>query len=297
MKISQYKVPIILFFSFAVINILIFVARDIIVPAGASQDASHLIPFTGALETNLMALVIWPIMALLGGLIGLILTPVLIWVHKLVFGRNLRYGIEEVYKSEKYKRTFIGFFPSLMAINLSLMLSNKIGIQSILISESMFDIPLMRQPVTFLVGITLTLVVSFALFSGLWALLDAGIVFSNKEGIKKKGKESPPTIQSVGGWFNYLLKGYAGIGVLFAYYDLVLIFLAAISIIPELSPFILFVNFYLFLAYIIILPVVTIPATIVMDVLRDRRVKFTRNFAAKLGIIDKVEIELKKLER
>ena len=52
----------------------------------------------------------------------------------------------------------------------------------------------------------------------------------------------------------------------------------------------------MFLGYIVILPIITIPAINILDIFRDKIVEFTRNFAAKLGIIDKVEIEFIKID-
>jgi len=78
--------------------------------------------------------------------------------------------------------------------------------------------------ITFVAVLPLTLIISYTLFSALWSLSDAGIVFSNRKVVEKKGKEKPIIGQSVGGWFNYILKGYAGLGALVVYFELVVLF-------------------------------------------------------------------------
>lgn len=300
--LSRYKVAITIFVFISIINILIFVTRDIIISADMGyfkQDLAYFLPFSNNLEINLTFIIIWPIMTTIGGLLGIFLSPALIWIHKKVFGHNMTYGIEEIHKSEKFNRSFRGFFPSLMAINFSLLLSDYTAIQTLFTTESIRSMGmgvLFTQVVTFIVGLTFTLIIAFALFSGLWALSDAGIVFSNKKGVEKKKKEQPIIGQSIGGWYNYLLKGYAGIGVLVAYYEIIFIYLDVVGG-SSLPPFIIFVNLYLFLGYIIILPLLSIPAIIILDILRDRRVEFTRKYAAKLGIVDEVTIEFKKINK
>ncbi len=269
-------------------------------PLASTQDFSLLIPFMGPLELALMFIVVFPIMAILGGLIGIVISPLLVWVHKTVFGRTATYGIEEVHKSEKFKRTFQGLFPGLMAINFSLLISDKLVIQQMLIPAMWWGpgfFELIPQLITFMSGVVFTLVISYALFSGFWAISDSGIVFTNKKGIDNKGKETPMIVQSIGGWYNYLLKGYAGIGVIFAYYEIATLYVGAVAGSGVGGLFGVVFNMYIFLGYFIILPLFTIPAIIVIDVMRDRRIEFTRNFAAKIGIIDKVEIELKKIDK
>lgn len=293
----RYKVPIILFAFIVTFNIILFAIYDSIEPRSRLQDISIVIPFIGNIEILFIFIVMFPIMALIGGLMGFIFAPAFLWLHKTVFGRNVTYGIEDVHKSKKYKRIFQGFFPGLMAINFSLLISDNEMIQQLSIPSIWFDQPApMPQLITFIVGIMFTLIIAFALFSGLWAITDSGIVFSNKKGIEKKGKEKPIIAQSIGGSYNYILKGYAGIGVLILYYELVFLFYGGIGL-SHPHPYVNFLNIYLFMSYFIIVPLLTIPATIVIDILRDRRVKFTRKIAAKLGIVDEVVIEFNKVSK
>lgn len=293
MNISRYKIPITIIVFNVILNIVLITLFGI--NQTQPQDLSYILPFTDYVEILILFIIIWPIMAILGGFLGSFISPALIWIHKAVFGRNVSYGIEEVQQSKKFRRTFLGFFPSLMAINISMLISDYAIIQRILITEMWFlSLPGSPQIISFIVGVTFALIISFALFSGLWAISDAGIVFSNRKTIEKKGKEKPVMAQSIGSWYNYLLKGYAGIGVLVAYYELAFLFLGAIGFASG-TAYISFFNIYIFLGLFIILPLLSIPAIIVLDVLRDWRVEFTRKFATKLGIVQNVEIEMKEI--
>ena len=70
--------------------------------------------------------------------------------------------------------------------------------------------------VTLLALLALMTGISMGIFSSVWFLLDAGIVYTNKE--KVKDLAQPTEVRSVGGWYNYLLKGYAGISVILSFY-------------------------------------------------------------------------------
>ena len=70
-----------------------------------------------------IAILFWSYMvgALIGILLGFLLTPLFLIVHKKIIGRNLIYGIQERPEPEKFKGTFKAFFPALMALNFALI--------------------------------------------------------------------------------------------------------------------------------------------------------------------------------
>ncbi|MFX1254800.1 MAG: hypothetical protein ACFFCZ_24525 [Promethearchaeota archaeon] len=55
--------------------------------------------------------------ALIGGLIGFILSPMYLFIHQKIIGRKGIYGIEEQDQGSTFNKTFQAFFPALMAIN------------------------------------------------------------------------------------------------------------------------------------------------------------------------------------
>ena len=271
-------------------------------PMLKSQDLAYYLPFIGALELVILLVVIFPCTALIGAFLGTFLAPLLTLLHKKIIGRNMDYGFEEIHKSEKFRRIFQGFFPGLMAINFSALIADNTMLQNLVTTEWTYNLASYLpnpsgyiQMITFIICIPFTLIISFVLFSALWALLDAGIVYSNKKTVEKKRKEKPIIGQSVGGWYNYILKGYAGIGAIIIYLELVGLYFTTIQFGSDI--FLDFANGYLFLSYFILLPIFTIPTIIVLDVFRDRRVEFTRKQAMKLGISKDVTITLQEVDR
>jgi hypothetical protein len=133
------------------------------------------------------------------------------------------------------------------------------------------------------------------LFSPVWLLKDSGIVFTTKD--KVENSNEMLLIKSIGEWFQTLLKGYAGIGVIFTYifviYDFLILFIANLGFpgnmlnIPSL---------FLWLGLPLYLIFSLIPAVIVHDGLRTRRLSYVRKFANRIGIRDAaiVSFELKK---
>ncbi|MFX0092861.1 MAG: hypothetical protein ACFFBD_13975, partial [Candidatus Hodarchaeota archaeon] len=70
----------------------------------------------------------------------------------------------------------------------------------------------------FLDIILLTLGAAMILFSPSCFLSDAGLVYLNRGKVEET--ERPVDARSVGGWYHYLLRDYAGIGVILSYCQL-----------------------------------------------------------------------------
>jgi hypothetical protein len=304
MKASKYIKSLIVYLAIGILTIVLFYTLENIEPMLKNQDIVFYLPFFGATEIVLLFLVVFPLAALIGSLIGTGLAPLMTFLHKKIIGHNMDYGFEEIHQSEKFRRIFQGFFPGLMAINFSALIADNPTLQGLVTtdytylaaSSPAFTNPLgYIQMMTFLVCIPFTLIISFTLFSALWALLDAGIVYSNRKHVEKKRKEKPIIGESVGGWYNYILKGYAGIGAIIIYFELVGLYFTSIPIVANF--FTTFTNVYLFLLYFILLPIFTIPTIIILDIFRNWRVEFTRKQAMKLGISKSVTITLQEVEK
>jgi hypothetical protein len=108
--------------------------------------------------------------------------------------------------------------------------------------------------------------------------LDAGIVYSTKRHIQGTGR--PTEIRAVGGWFHDYLRGYAGFGVALSFVLLLLDYYS--DKIGNLLPYLDDISWMFGLPIIIALT--TIPAHILLDVIREHRISYTRKVANKLGI-------------
>ena len=252
----------------------------------------HVLP--GDFIIRILLLIIFLILGSIFGaiLLGYLLSPLYLLAHKRFIGINKTYGIQDNPKPQKFDK-FQSIFPVLLSLNLSIiLLSNqmilrfisgeKIDLSSLTIS-TFNDLMLI-----FALLNVFTNVISYGIFSPAWFLLDAGIVYSNKETENKKGR--PGEVRTVGGWYLNLLRGYAGISALLSYILLFMLFLTigagAISIIIVLIYYSLLPIFFVALSVI---------ALIILDILRERRIKYVRKWAEKIGITDKVKIVFEKI--
>lgn len=213
---------------------------------------------------------------------GYLLAPLFLFAQKNSVGRKMVYGIQESSRPEMFKKAYMkSFFPALLALNFSLMLSDNVALQTLLIQEgsagsgnSMAEIMLISAlfPLMGAIGM--------GLFSPVWFLQDAGIVYSNKE--KVKVTSDPIEVRSVGGWYLYIMKGYAGIAVIVSFY----MFLSAIIESGETDN-VLFLIIWPIMPFM--LAFLYMPGIIALDMTYEKRKQFVIKTAEKFGITQKVE--------
>ncbi len=207
---------------------------------------------------------------------GYILGPLFLVVHKYTIGMRMTFGIQERPVPQKLKIYFKALFPALMALNLAFMFSDSALAQEIIISPEWLANPGTSQVQVPLVVLAMLLPlmsgIALGLFSPVFFLLDAGIVFTNKE--KVRNTRDPIEVRSVGGWYNYMLKGYAGISVIISF------ILFASVVVPTLNnPAVVLVVFLP-----IIMLIMYIPAFIILEYTAEHRKKFMRKIANRFGI-------------
>jgi len=289
MGISKYKKSLYLVGGLSALIIIIFLFLE---PIRGDQDFSQFIPGKGFIETILLLVFIWPIGAIIGGfLFGYILSPLFLFIHKKTIGLTMDYGIQENLKSQKFKSMYKGIFPALLAINLSLMfaLDNNIANEVVYNIGDISNMPSTVYIIAFLIILSITIIIAMGLFSPVWFLNDAGIVYSNQEKVRKKQLEQPIIGRTVGGWYMHLMKGYAGIAVIFSYYQLISIFLNEMSG-PMIIP-----NIILFLPMMFLISIAAIPAFILLDLTKEHRNRYIRKWAEKFGITKKVAISFQEI--
>ena len=210
--------------------------------------------------------------------IGYLLGPIFLIVHKYTLGIRMKYGIQNRPEPFKVKIGFKAIWPTLMAINFSLMFSQFEWVQNIILSPTyvvdagdLVKIPL----VTLVTLLPLMFGISMGLFSPIWFLLDGGIVFTNKE--KVNGIRDPIEVRSVGGWYNYILKGYAGISIVSVY----AIFTINLLAVVDFNPGVFLIPFLPFL-----LIVMAVPAFVILDITAKHRKKYMLKIAKKFGITE-----------
>jgi hypothetical protein len=280
--------------------------RAIIFPEGTPIALTNFIPVDDVLVELVLVFVIFlPISGIIGALLGgYILSPLIMILHKFLYRSKKYYGIQYESEDKKIRLLSSGFYPVLMAVNLSFIFLTPEIISTILEADviSNFAAPLAVSKISVsvrLLGQIILLIFTFgastSLFSPIWLLKDSGIVFATKE--KVENSNEMLLIKSIGEWFQTLLKGYAGIGVIFTYFfvifDSVTLFINNMGVpgntlnIPSL---------FLWLGLPFYLVFSMIPAVILHDALNKRRLSYVRKIADRIGIRDAaiVSFELKK---
>ena len=306
-KTSRYRKLIIIYILYIIFWIILAsIMRAIIFPEGTPIALTNFIPVDDVLVELVLVFVIFlPISGIIGALLGgYILSPLIMILHKFLYRSKKYYGIQYESEDKKIRLLSSGFYPVLMAVNLSFIFLTPEIISTILEADviSNFAAPLAVSKISVsvrLLGQIILLIFTFgastSLFSPIWLLKDSGIVFATKE--KVENSNEMLLIKSIGEWFQTLLKGYAGIGVIFTYFfvifDSVTLFINNMGVpgntlnIPSL---------FLWLGLPFYLVFSMIPAVILHDALNKRRLSYVRKIADRIGIRDAaiVSFELKK---
>ena len=284
MSYKMYKKPIILFFTtfgfFILLSIVVIFFRIGI----QTTNYVKIMKFDNSGYWMLYSFGMVVLAALIGGLLGgYLLSPIFLYIHKQIIGRKMAYGIEIREKSEKFNSTFKAIFPALASINLALMLV----INEDVVNNFVYLEKAGGEGVIMTLGMLLSITVgiSMFLFSSVWFLIDAGIVYSNAE--KVKYKRDLVEIRSVGGWYLYFLQGFAGIGLAFSFYVFVITMIQkGFFKGPELP---------LFLILPLLITILSIPAIILLDITVENRIRYILKWAKKFGIVKNVEIKLEEV--
>jgi len=292
--VSKYKTQ-----NIVIIVILIFVSTIFFSPIliafvvgtgynpSGSYDLTPLLPFNDFQFELPLTLLITMAACIVGALVfGYIFSCPLLFFHKKLIGRKLRYGIQENYRTKKFKETFRGFFPMLMAINFALMILQERELSLLFIDESQIQ----NSGAGYIYAVfVLVMIISggtVGIFSSIWFLMDSGIVYVKK---KEKRINNPVEIRSVGGCYLTILKGYASISTIITFY--LFIFEQVLAFTPSEMIFEWFI--IILIIALILLPVflslLVLPSLIILDKIYDKRKRYILEYAKKLGIIEKID--------
>ncbi len=212
-------------------------------------------------------------------------------LHKGFFKSKKYYGIQYETDSKRINLLSFGFYPVLMAINLSFMLLTPEVIASVLETNviSEFDIILKIPLFTRLLAESILLMITFGvstlLFSPIWILKDSGIIFTNKIVVENSNEKL--IIKSIGDWFQTILKGYSGIGVIITYFFVITNFITHyIDNFGLPGNLLNFPSLILWLGLPFYLVLSTIPALILHDIIKKHRINYVRKIGVKVGIKD-----------
>lgn len=273
-KFSNYRNAIILFLLVATFLIL-----GMSLPlAGEAHYFNTLPTESGGLQLMMLfsLMILSPIIGLF---FGYVFGPFYLFMHKTIIGRQMKYGIQERKEPENFRGTFNALFPALMAVYLALFFAvNPTIIEIIVYERGGAAVP---QLMAFVGLIPLMMGVSIALFAPVWFLSDAGIVYTNKR--KVKDRREPVEVRSVGGWYLYLLKGYAGVSVILGY------FVFTFSVFEIYGDQLHWSTPMALIPFPLLTAILAIPTLIIADLTYDHHKNYIRKFAEKLGISGPLE--------
>lgn len=303
MKLSKYKTLIILFFLYILFWIIIISVLKILFQPAIPIALTRLIPLDDVLlELGIIFIISLPLSSLIGLIVGgYLIAPIILYLHKKIYGSKMHYGIQMEQRSEKIKLFSKSLFPTLMAINLASILFTPTIVQFILtadvtnIFENVSKIPMLTRFFVEVILLTLTFGLATMLFSSVWFLHDSGIIYSNKQKIENSTESI--VLRSIGDWYQIILRSYAGIGAIITYilvvYDFITRYienLGAPGNIFNIPSLVLWLGMPLYLT------ISLIPTIIINDVLKRRRISYIKRFSNKLGIKDSavISFEFKK---
>ena len=206
-----------------------------------------------------------------GGFFGYAFSELFLLIHKSLYKNKVLYGINTRPQPEKFKKNLRGIFPTLLALNLALIISEAIQPNQRFVFS------------TTIITLLFTFGPSVAIFAGIWFLDDAGVGYTNKP--KVKDTDDFIEFRSIGSWFMPLLKGYAGISVLFEIFQLFFLFS---TVQGNVGVVLIILIFFI----PIFLPFATIPTILMLDLIREKRNKFVLKQARKHGITKPLDYSL-----
>ena len=130
--------------SFIALLLILLISNMILYGTEAVElvDLTPLLPFNNYhFELPLTVIITIVSCLVMSYSMGFVLGPVLLYFHKKVLGRKLKYGIQEKRETNKFKETFRGFFPMLMAINFALIIVQDENLALLFIEESHLQVP------------------------------------------------------------------------------------------------------------------------------------------------------------
>lgn len=281
MTMQRYRKSLILFFIIFILTVGPFLMLHFTSLVNEPRFTPFL-PFDSMMMQVALIFLLIPIAGIIGSLLpGYLLAPFFLFVYKKTIGYKMEFGIQDREKPNKFTNAWKGIFPALLIINLSLIFGTSVSIGHDLIvspeylatgpGESTWPIVGFLSLIPFMTGMAM------GIFSPVWFLLDAGIVFTNKK--KVINKLDPIEVRSIGGWYHYLLKGYAGIGVIVTYIQFVGTML---TLFP--NPFDGgFISSVIFLPIMpIVISILIIPSIILLEITLKSRRTFIRKFAKNI---------------
>jgi len=300
-RISKYRNLLILYIFYIIFWIIIISILKVLFKPAAPIALTRFLPLNDILlELGFIFIIILPLSALIGLIIGgYLITPIILYFHKKIYGSKKYYGIQVEPSSAKLKLFSKSFFPVLMAINLSSIFLTPTVLGFILSTDAFtafnVNVPTLTRFFGEIILLTFTLGLASMFFSSVWFLKDSGIIYSNKQKIVDSNELI--VLRSIGDWYQTILRSYAGIAALITYilvvHDFITRYIENFGLpgnVFNIPSLILWLGLPFYLA------ISLIPALIVNDSIKKKRINYVRKISKKIGIKDiaVISLEFKK---
>jgi len=298
-KKPRYRNLILLFFLYIIFWVVLIAILQRLFRPPSGLALSRWIPLNNVfIELGLIFVLILPISAIIGLVVGgYLITPLILFIHKKILGSKKFYGIQSEPSSEEGKLLSRGFFPVLMAINLSSIFLNPAVLKLILAADILLEfdevakIPILTKFLAELILLMITFGVATTFFSSVWFLKDSGIIYSNKQKVVKSDESL--VVRSIGDWYQTILRSYAGIGAVITYISVIQDFVTRfINIYGQPGYMFNIPSLILWLGMPFYLILSLIPAIIFADLIKKNRISYIRNIGRKIGIKESAIISL-----
>ena len=250
---------------------------------GSELSIFNLVPLTGAPQVILLFGFVC-LGAFGGAFLGSFLAKLFLTLHKKFVGKKLNYTLQEMDAPKNDIKLISGLYPALFAISVAISLAANSTVQGIILPSAVTADNLTPGFKTFIGLLPLTVFLGMLIFVPFWLVLKSGIVFSNEQ--KVEGKAEPVEVMSMGRWYLYLLKGYAGIGAISGFYlflseSLVDLFSAAPQYFMSNV-----ISLILFILMPFIIMVFCVPGLLLYEKMRIAKIDSLQKTAEKLGIVE-----------
>ncbi len=226
------------------------------------------------------------IAVILGFSMGYILSPLLLFAHKKIIGRKYDFGLLNIQDTTNTKRKFLrGIYPVLMAMNLSVSISENLDIRSIMVVTTPVE-GVSAGINTFLYFIPLILILSVAIFTAVWFLDETKIIYTN---LNPEGMDGRIEVKSVSGYFGSILKGYTGLTTIIVLGRLIIEFAIYSYTTGHYGNF-FFIVMYPILPFAFCFLIS--PIFVLLDKYRNKRTKYLLKRANKLGITKQLNVKI-----
>jgi len=166
--------------------------------------------------------------SVIGVVLGWVFGPLFLILHATLITRKKIYDVQSTASRTGFNGFKRAFYPSLMAISIALNFAAMPEIKAWLLDPIWLTTGSAEASwpfITLILLLIFTIIISTGLFSGVWLLLETGLIYRTRE--SEEASLEPVETRSIGGWYSSIFRGYAGVGAIIGFYIFALVALSS----------------------------------------------------------------------